>query len=852
MTKFAHSSVLPPIDTNEPRLLEQAAPFLAMSEAKLLKLVPPQAGFFFSGSPSTTQGAQENNIVWDLSMGDKVQCKFSKEFFPSEKYPENGQIELTTPTGKKQIIRYHQAADGKKYWFSMRRWYEQRMLLEKAAYSLAQLYRLDTNKYGEAGKRSALIIKEFARVYPDYIIKFDHPGKDKRFYENSNSAADYKNIPDGTFRLTKWSWWAYMDISDQLLRAYDQLAQSPFFTAEDKNRIENQFFGAMLSFVQQYDAAPLTNMHPTLWRTQAVASHVLNRPQLAEKILSGIQLMVQTKFTYDGFWMESSPSYHQQSTLGLRIVLQQIYPGKSATEIEQTLLTDYPALHRTLTAANAFRLPNGFYAALNDSWANQRYSPVITSSTPQLMPATGYGILGGGEKENQFQAHLKFTGRFGHDHYDSLNLLFFAAGKELISDLGYTHTKARPWAATTAAHNTVVIDGENQSTGGGPHRSKGNLELFSAGEPTFQVIEASAPQSYPQKATDYRRTLVTVRNGDQQPYLIDIFHVAGGNQHDWLLHGSADEAQQLTLTDAQDNLLGLSPLSSLLPAEYEFEMPVNENRTDLITKGPWAYGNFKNVSTVTSNAIVKAKFQSQDKSGLESWIIPDGQSTFHTVQSWNVRGSGEDDSKLDDHLRQGLIVRRTGNKNRFIALHAPQGASVKNVTLLPWNSQGFALKIERLDGTDYFIYQNQPLAHEAVLDGQQVAFDGRIALIQQNSNNTQLKMLGGTSLTFGETQLKGALNRSRLINITGNTLEVEGKFEIAPNEVLLLQHSDGNTTALHVASSEFDGKNTKIQTRELPTLTLLDNGKLKLTTFPNFEYNGPHYAVSYSLAQATN
>jgi len=856
----AHADEKPiyaPTVTNEVLLQKTCAPFLEMSEAELLALVPPQPGFWQCGSPGSARGAQERNLIWNLSLGDKVQDKYSKELFPSAQYPENATVSVKTPTGKTQIFKVYEDKDGKKYWFEGRRWYEQRTLLEKAAYQLAQLYRINPAKYQEAGKRSAAILTRFADVYPDYIPRYDFPYRDKKFYSLDT---DFLHLPEGAYRGARWYWTALGDISRDLLLAYDQLAGSTFLDVKARTHIEKDLLGGMVDFVNLYHGSALGNLTVPMWRSQAIAATILKRPALKEQVMQDMHTMLTTQFFDDGFWYENTVSYHLQVIRGFRQVLMALNPDLKEADLDSFLATNYPHLVLPMTAANALRLPNGTYAAINDTWASETYAPPITESKAQLLPGMGYGVLGFGKGADQLQAHLKYSGRYGHHHYDSLNLLLFADGKELSSDVGYTHTKARGWATSTAAHNTVVIDGKNQLRHDVVDDALGNLLLFNGEDSGFQAIEVAAPGTYGKAISDYRRALITVRNASGITYVVDIFHVAGGAQHDWMLHGSADEAQQLQLDAPDGNALSLQTATDLVPPNFHFQEPQNEFDTKLLPQNYWAYGHLKNVHETQTSNTIKATFANSNHSGLQSWIVGGAKSTFYTAQSWNIRGAREnrgestveDQSKLDVHLRQDLIVRRRGPENQFIAVHVPfdKTPAVTNVTQLAWPQKGILLKIEFTGGVDYVIYQPDTTLRSGIIDSTQTQFDGRIALIHCGKTSS-LKMIGGSQLRFGKEGIKSTFAKAPLISARDNTLTVQGKFPIANGNVIIIQHGDHRTSAFHVESSRWDGKSTFITTRESPALELSANDILKIQTFPHSEFKGPHWVTVNSLTASS-
>ncbi len=82
---------------------------------------------------------------------------------------------------------------------------------------------------------------------------------------------------------------------------------------------------------------------------------------------------------------------------------------------------------------------------------------------------------------------------------------------------------------------TVLVDAQCQ-TFTSPYR----LHAYDL-TPVLQRVDVSAPGVYPSNATAYRRCVALVPLDDTRAYVADFFHVAGGRQHDWLVHGSHAE-----------------------------------------------------------------------------------------------------------------------------------------------------------------------------------------------------------------------------------------------------------------------------------------------------------------------
>jgi len=154
----------------------------------------------------------------------------------------------------------------------------------------------------------------------------------------------------------------------------------------------------------------------------------------------------------------------------------------------------------------------------------------------------GFGILRAGSGQDAQSVLLRFGPSMNHGHQDDLNINYFAAGYEVTYDLGYglgsTHTQVG-WSRQTASHNLVVVDEKSQ---GGKSGSGGSLHLF-MDHPTCKVVGASSEPSYADRGvTTYRRTCALVGDGADR-YLLDIFRVVGGKQHDFMFHSLTDNAK---------------------------------------------------------------------------------------------------------------------------------------------------------------------------------------------------------------------------------------------------------------------------------------------------------------------
>ena len=137
---------------------------------------------------------------------------------------------------------------------------------------------------------------------------------------------------------------------------------------------------------------------------------------------------------------------------------------------------------------------------------------------------------------------LNFSGHYGHNHADLLDLGIEAYGLGMTTDLGYPETPAgsdphtEQWSATTIAHNTIVVDEMSQR-----NSSYVGIPLhFDALDYRVKVMDASAPDAY-SVCDDYRRTVVMIDFNDDISYGIDFFRVVGGDDHLYTFMPASEE-----------------------------------------------------------------------------------------------------------------------------------------------------------------------------------------------------------------------------------------------------------------------------------------------------------------------
>ncbi len=844
-----------------------------LDEAELIKLVPEQSGLNFVGCPNCNSGRQEQQLTWSTDRPDEVVCQFCKHRYPSEKYPMSGSVQVTTPTGKAASYPYWQNDKGYRFFFQAKRDDEAREYIAAQARDLALLY--VATKDTQHARRSAIILDRFAQVFPDWCYHYDYPFQQKQIYDGAVEPAKFRN----GFRTARWNWWAYMDIPLPLVQAYDWIRDSDALSDLSRERgvdcaarIERDLIRNACSQVLA-NPETLTNMSPTAWRSLVYTGRVLHEPSYVHEVSRRIADFVRTQFFYDGTWCEGTPDYASQSVGGLQQVMGLLKGYSDPTTYVDpvdgqrfdslNLETTYPGLQTARDVLQKWRLPNGRPVPVHDAWPTGRRG-TYSETQAYLLPALGHACLGGGVGDQQTQFHLTWSGGYGHSHADNLSLLLYSQNREVLSDLGYTHTAYRAWTLASAAHNMVVIDGRNQSMGGKGVQTDGRLLEIDLQDARVQYVVADGARGYPKLADQYTRHLIVIDAGQGRRYAIDRFDVTGGGLHDYFLHGDADGKSTLQAD------LPLENIDSLLPDGFQWTPTRNEGESGSIEKTWYAYGFLRNLKTAaltpkvaSSNNGVSLTFQTQlDNVGDDSKtlnapavrvvLLPEPDSQLVIGENPSVRQAGEDDSKLDNHQRPFLMVRRrpTDGRSRFLSVIEPYtGAAVitdvQQLSVGAGSGNATALRIKVGDRTDWIVMAaQQPVELPIGPNADDMAtFHGTLGFMSVREGKVEYAYaLGDANWKWPTGQLQSdGHNTAPLREVEANTLIVSQGANTAPRpgSVVRVVTADNWCYPFTVKDVTKVGDTFRLNLVEAPALKYDAAASiLKLITFPVRQHDG--------------
>lgn len=430
---------------------------------------------------------------------------------------------------------------------------------EAGALTLAWAY-ADTgdDRYAAGARRILHKLAEDYPGYPDRVDRWGHTGDAAPLGARRNVQA-----LDEAFGIIP------------LAKAYDLTRMSPVFSKEDRVLIEKNLFRGTAETLLRFNQG-MSN-HQTWYNAGLLAiASVLEDAALVKKVLSmpgGFYDQLERSVGQDGLWYEGAIAYHFYA---LQAMIEIVEAGRRLG----LPLDQEEKFRKLFTGPLHATYPDGSFPVIHDSdrsnigsygrfwkWAWETWQdPIFAQALAQgdrdklaallgaqartqwplvrdseVLPDAGLAILRRGQGERAVTAFLDYGQHGGeHGHFDKLNLLLFANGREWLLDPGrltYSHKEYKTWVKTTAAHNTLVLNTENQAA------ATGRL-LYLDVHDGFVAAGVTCDTAYP--GTTLTRHVLLTEN-----FLVDVFeaHAPASSQMDLFFHAAADN---------------LTPASSLL------------------------------------------------------------------------------------------------------------------------------------------------------------------------------------------------------------------------------------------------------------------------------------------------
>lgn len=732
---------------------------MAMTEEQMLSFVPDKPFVRFCYCPNCHGGSQGSSIyAWSVERPEELECKYCGMAFPNDKYPADQVLEGKNALGETVTYQYHQDQTRS----DLQIFTGGHILMYKRQWILGQLRALATAHHAtrkpEYARRAVLILDRIAQVYPHYPMM-------RQWITTFRFGPQKPPYPGAGGR---WGRWVASELPASVIEAYDLVYDSSEFDKLSTERgysvrekVENDFFVAAFEYVNTFPKHS-DNMAPSYLRVAIQMGRVLNRPRYVHWAYGWLLEILHGGCFYDGCWKEA-PSYHYQVMGGLQRGFDSLrgytdppgyvdhVDGKRFDNLDPD--TDISFMAKARRAFSAVDFPSGKSSTIHDTWPNERRSSPRDRTVSSILPGYGHASLGFGQHENQLQAQLHFSGGYGHQHRDNLGISLFAKGREILCDIGYTHTKLRDWSTSTVGHNTVVIDRKSQSSSG----SDGDLLAFHPNVDGVSMVEADGKRAYREidGLEAYRRMLVLVPISDEDAYVVDLFSTVGGQIHDWLLHGDADCDMKadcsIELTNDRENML-------------EDGETWQEPKTEQSRFNP--YGAIRDVHGGRTKDKVSFTFAYTDKpdTGVNLHVLGGVDTEVFLGRSPSIRRAGRDSQKAWDFWTPQLVLRRTGTgqepmRSLFAVVMEPSSGqpfidNVERLDVSPTGDGVVALQVRHGDIVDTIIKTDDepPYPDRVAVSG--IRLKGRLGIVRQRAGRVvRLWLFDGESLQVNDANL---------------------------------------------------------------------------------------------------
>ena len=288
---------------------------------------------------------------------------------------------------------------------------------------------------------------------------------------------------------------------------YDLIYSSKSLSDADREKIENKFFREVAKTISRNDMG-ISNWQS--WHNAAltVIGYCIGDEKMVNAAIdgeSGFKFQMAKSVLDDGFWYEGSPSYHFYALNALRYTAEAAYNAGLR-------LVDDPKYRSMFGAPTNYIFPDSRFPAVNDSdafsideqhalyeiayarYKNPRYASIAAkgnrksiealfggedilpdesvSQASIIEPISDFPNVGavilrqGNYTTDSLCVHIHYGPHGGaHGHPDKLGLIVFGDGREILLDAGrvaYGSPLYGNWYKTTLAHNTIIVDEQNQ------------------------------------------------------------------------------------------------------------------------------------------------------------------------------------------------------------------------------------------------------------------------------------------------------------------------------------------------------------------------------------------------------
>lgn len=304
--------------------------------------------------------------------------------------------------------------------------------------------------------------------------------------------------------------------------------------------------------------------------------------------------------------------------------------------------------------------------------------------------------------ENTDVLALDYSWLVTHHHYAPMSLIYYALGQEVLTDLGYLgamNTYTREWIRQSPSHNACLVrNAEGQHTQTRELRGDPTGVMADMGWVCVAEVAEQIPENLSKIGEEavYSRTVAMVDTGEGS-YLLDVFRLRGGRQHEWYLHADGErlsvdgvnlkQSESETLAELFD-----APGSSATSLQHVTDL--SSGTTDGGFSATWAPLRTWDTGEKTV----------QKDTGLRCTMLAEPGTRVITGTAPGQRYT--DNRDLGARLNLMCVKRdNSSNVDEFVAIHEAyrEEPKIESIQRLDAPAGFVAVRVDRGDETDYLV-----------------------------------------------------------------------------------------------------------------------------------------------------
>jgi len=737
---------------------------------------------------------------WSVNNPTNFTSTPSGTVFPNLTYPIQTQS-VTTFTGDTVSAPYYNSAGGGKSFVFNDIAYHQQGQRDSDLGNLAGAYvntGLSQASRENYARRIAIALLDWARWYPDYTLT----GKNSASYINTSPtyilSADAQRASDHNGLAHEWN--------DTPLKAFDAIYDSDVLTNLNSEMgfdvrdyiTTNVFFCEGDFFINHVPISVAIGSNLSgPYDTLPEVARVLNRPDYIVWMDQYLTAAITDNINRDGVNEE-----------GLGYSMNYITANITAAQNTQNYFLTRPATNdqfiaisnRSVVYATSLQygegqwsqaaLPNGQLASFGDTTFDTYFSSRNTGSSVAL-GAYGHVTMGAGTTSSTaVQVNQQYAGNENHMRSDTTAFTLWSFNNPYLENIRYYNGAiGRNWGEQMLEKNSVVIDRTDLTPFPVAETyGNGNLALYEPGNNGLAMTELDGYRDYSGKASRYQRLLLLNTVDLSKPYVVDVFRVTGGTNHDYTFHGA------IRWTQTGQCSFPLVTNDSLYPM-----IEPGDPAWSLSTDTPY-YGFFRGMSSNTAPGNFQMTYTDTNRATARDtkWWVTADPNVYNVYLGWTPVPARDNTVPTNFFNSLGLTRPSTVVRHRvtagplsdlFVSVFEPLNAGVTNiasVTRLPMNNslESCGLQVTFKDGrVDTYIInlQNPKIAGAgggsptvSTLDGQYV-LNGRVGLTVDRSNgDPRVWTINGTDFKYPNRELSTPTNMYYSGWVAGETRKFDG------------------------------------------------------------------------------